>query len=420
MSCSPNLVRAGDRWWARRVSRRVLALVAALVLVTAACTAAPEPAPEPTSVSPSPTRSAAPEPEPEVSPSEPPSPEPEPEPEPSPTVEELPEVRVTGVSDVVTGLDAPWGVAFLPDGAALVTERDTARVWRLDDGELTRLHGPGADDVERATVARSEGGLLGVAVSPEFADDGLVFVYLTAAEDNRILRMRLDGDELGDAEVILDGIPKGPNHNGGRLAFGPDGFLYATTGDIYQVQRAQDRDSLGGKILRMTTDGEPAPGNPFDTYVWSYGHRNVQGIGWAVDGRMFASEFGQDTWDELNLIEPGENYGWPHVEGEGDGGGEYVSPLHVWATRDASPSGLAVTHEGIYLAGLRGQTLWRVPFDGDGVGEPQPLLQGEYGRLRHVLEAPDGALWVVTNNTDGRGDPRRGDDRILRVEVEAA
>src|SRR5690606_2352966 len=186
---SPNLVRAGDRWWARKVSRRVLALVAALVLVTAACTAAPEPAPEPTSVSPSPTRSAAPEPEPEVSPSEPPSPEPELEPEPSPTVEELPEVRVTDVSDVVTGLDAPWGVAFLPDGAALVTERDTARVWRLDDGELTRLHGPGADDVERATVARSEGGLLGVAVSPEFADDGLVFVYLTAAEDNRILRM---------------------------------------------------------------------------------------------------------------------------------------------------------------------------------------------------------------------------------------
>jgi len=219
--------------------------------------------------------------------------------------------------------------------------------------------------------------------------------------------------------VILDGIPKGANHTGGRLAFGPDGFLYATTGDIYQADRAQDRDSLGGKILRMTADGEPAPDNPFDSLVWSWGHRNVQGLGWAVDGRMFASEFGQDTWDELNLIESGGNYGWPDVEGEGDGGGDFVSPLHVWRTSEASPSGLAVTREGIYLAGLRGQTLWRVPLTADGTGEPQALLQ-DHGRLRHVIEAPDGALWVLTNNTDGRGNPRGGDDRILRVEIEPA
>lgn len=390
---------------------------AVVVVLLAACTAQPEVSSTPTVVE-EPGPAPSPSPEPTLAPS--PEPSPVQSPEPSPEIEEIPEVEVADVSDVVTGLDAPWGIAFLPDGAALVTERDTARVYRLDDGELARLRGAGARDIERAVVARSEGGLLGIAVSPRFAEDSAVFVYLTASEDNRILRLELDGDELTGAEVIVDGIPKGPNHNGGRLAFGPDGYLYATTGDIYDTARAQDRDSLGGKILRMTADGEPAPGNPFGTLVWTFGHRNVQGLGWAVDGRMFASEFGQDTWDELNLIEAGGNYGWPHVEGEGDGEGEYVSPLAVWRTSEASPSGIAVTREGVYLAGLRGRTLWRVPLTADGTGEPQPLLQGEHGRLRAVVEAPDGALWVLTNNTDGRGDPRPGDDRILRIELTPA
>lgn len=392
---------------------RRIAPLAVVVLLVAACSSEPSepevPTP-PSSASPSPERSTPPAPSPSEEPSD------EPAPEPSPTIEEIGEARVTDVSDVVTGLDAPWDVAFLPDGAALVTERDSARIFRLDDGELTRLGGPGAEQVEREAQPRSEGGLLGIAVSPQFDDDAAVFAYLTASDDNRILRLALDGDELAEGDVILDGIPKGANHNGGRLAFGPDGYLFATTGDIYEVERAQDRDSLGGKILRMTPDGEPAPGNPFDSLVWSWGHRNVQGLGWAVDGRMFASEFGQDTWDELNLIEPGGNYGWPRVEGEGDGDGQFVSPLHVWSTREASPSGLAVTREGVYLASLRGQTLWRVPLTADGTGEPQPLLQ-DLGRLRHVVEAPDGALWVMTNNTDGRGQPRAGDDRIVRVEI---
>jgi len=391
------------------------ALGAVVALVLSACSATPEPTPSPTEPAASPTEDASPAPSPD--PTE--EPTPEPEPEPSPQIEEIPEVRVADVSDVVTGLDAPWGIAFLPEGAAVVTERDTARVYRLDGGELTRLEGDGAAQIEREVVARSEGGLLGIAVSPEFEQDSAVFVYLTASDDNRILRLELDGTELAEGEVILDGIPKGANHNGGRLAFGPDGFLYATTGDTYNTERSQDRDSLGGKILRMTPDGEPAPDNPFDSLVWSYGHRNVQGLGWAVDGRMFASEFGQDTWDELNLVEPGSNYGWPDVEGEGDGGGDFVSPLHVWRTSEASPSGLAVTREGVYLAGLRGNTLWRVPLTVDGTGEPQALLQ-DYGRLRAVVEAPDGALWVLTNNTDGRGSPRSGDDRILRVEIAPA
>lgn len=387
----------------------------AVVVLLAACAGepdAPEPSPTPSSADPIPV-SPTPEPTPT------PEPEPEPDPEPEPQIEEIPEVEVTDVSDVVTGLDAPWGIAFLPDGGALVTERDTGHIFRVDDGELTRLEGDGAEDVRDAVVARSEGGLLGIAVPPDFADDESVFVYLTGASDNRVLRLELDDDELDDAEVILDGIPKGANHNGGRIKFGPDGFLYVTTGDIYEPGRSQDLDSLGGKILRITPDGEAAPDNPFDSRVFSYGHRNVQGIGWAVDGRMFASEFGQDTWDELNLIEPGGNYGWPEVEGEGDGGGKFVSPLHVWRPAEASPSGIAVTREGVYVAGLRGATLWRVPLTEAGTGEPQPLLQ-DHGRLRDVVEAPDGSLWVLTNNTDGRGSPREGDDRILRIEVAPA
>jgi glucose/arabinose dehydrogenase len=163
----------------------------------------------------------------------------------------------------------------------------------------------------------------------------------------------------------------------------------------------------------MTPDGQVPADNPLPgSLVYSYGHRNPQGIAWAADGTLYASEFGQDTWDELNVIEPGGNYGWPVVEGVGEG---FVNPVATWATDEASPSGLAVTDEGVYLAGLRGERLWRVPLTADGVGTPQALLVGEYGRLRAVAVAPDGSLWVLTNNTDGRGTPRPGDDRILRV-----
>ena len=401
--------------------RRTAAAAAAVALV--GCTPGPAPGP-----SDAPSRAAS------TSPSAPPpsspSPTPSPTPEPSPTVREVPRVAVTSVTDVVTGLDAPWGLALLPDGTALVTERDTGDVLllTLDDGEqrgsVVTVGGPGARDIRDAVRPDSEGGLLGITVSPGFAGDATVFVYLTAAKDNRVLRMRLepsaDGADLTAATVVLDGIPKGPNHNGGRLAFGPDGHLYVTTGDVYDTSLAPDPGSLGGKILRITPDGDPAPGNPDPASpVWSSGHRNVQGIGWALDGRMFASEFGQDTWDELNEIEAGGDYGWPDVEGEGGGEG-VVDPLVVWSTDEASPSGLAVTDEGVYLAGLRGRTLWRVPFDGEGTGAPQPLLRGEHGRLRTVVEAPDGALWVTTSNTDGRGRPVEGDDRVLRVVVEPA
>lgn len=327
-------------------------------------------------------------------------------PPPAPAEPSPPPTATPGV--LVTGLTAPWGLAFLPDGDALVTERDTGHVLRVTpDGNVTDL------GTVPAVAHGGEGGLLGIAVDPD--DAGTVLVYLTTAQDNRVLRMRLTGDVLTADSVVLEGIPRAGNHNGGRLAFGPDGYLYVTTGDAGDPARSQDLASLGGKILRVDLDGAPAPGNPFeDSPVWSLGHRNVQGIGWDTDGRLYASEFGQNTFDELNLIEPGGNYGWPVVEGAGGVEG-FVDPLHQWATADASPSGIAVTDDAVYLAALRGESLWRVPLADGAVGEPTRLLEGEYGRLRAVEEDAAGNLWLLTSNVS-RGEPTPEDDLIVVVD----
>jgi glucose/arabinose dehydrogenase len=330
-----------------------------------------------------------------------------------------PPPELTDVHQVIaTGLEIPWDVDFLPDGAALVTERDTAQIMQV---------GPESDGDQLAvTVAQTidgvnpagEGGLLGIAVSPEYESDGLIFIYYTTDEDNRIARLTL-GEE---PEPILTGLPHAGNHNGGQLAFGPDGYLYASTGDAEERDRAQDRDDLGGKILRMTTDGEPAPGNPFDSHVWAYGLRNVQGLAWDAGERLWATEFGDQTWDEINLIEPGENYGWPRVEGMGEQD-EFRDPVVVWETAEASCSGAAMVGLTLVAACLRGQRLWRMELTGSGtvLGAPQPLLEEEYGRLRGAVVAPDGSLWVTTSNRDGRlppdQEPDPDDDRIIQLVV---
>ncbi|HEX8767506.1 MAG TPA: PQQ-dependent sugar dehydrogenase [Jatrophihabitans sp.] len=306
-------------------------------------------------------------------------------------------------------LDVPWGLAFLPGGDALIAERDTGRILRLTPGGGA----PRQVDEVPGVAASGEGGLLGIAVSPGFAMDNLVYAYYTGEQDNRIVRFGLGA---GSPEVIFDGIAKASFHNGGRIAFGPDGMLYVGTGDAGDTQRSQDRSSPNGKILRLTPDGAPAPGNPTaGSPVYSLGHRNVQGLAWDSQGRLFATEFGQNQLDEVNLIQPGRNYGWPLVEGTGDtDGGRFTNPIVTWPTSAASPSGIAIAGNTAYVAALRGERLWTVPLTGSAAGQPRAELQGRYGRLRTVVIAPDGALWITTSNTDGRGDPRDGDDRILR------
>ncbi|WP_214104619.1 PQQ-dependent sugar dehydrogenase [Acrocarpospora catenulata] len=314
-----------------------------------------------------------------------------------------------GPRTLVRDLAVPWAVAFLPDGDALITERDTARLLRVTgQGRTTEV-----EVIEEARPA-GEGGLMGVAVSPAFNEDHYVFLYFTAENDNRVVRYRYD-QTLSDPVPIVTGIPKGGNHNGGRLAFGPDGFLYATTGEVGDRGLSQERDSLGGKILRMTMDGKPAPGNPFGTLVYSLGHRNVQGITWDEAGNMYATEFGQNTYDEINLIKPGANYGWPVVEGVADDD-RYTNPIVTWSTDEASPSGLAYAGGSLWAAALRGQKLWQVPVTPEGAaGTPVARYDGEYGRMRAVAAAPDGSLWATTSNLDGRGSPNDGDDRVLVI-----
>jgi glucose/arabinose dehydrogenase len=316
--------------------------------------------------------------------------------------------RVAGT--ITTGLDVPWGIAFLPDDSALVSERDTGRILRITPGGAVRPVGVVPD-----VFPTSEGGLLGLAVSPSYAKDRLVYAYLTTESDNRVVRMRYDG-ELGPPEPVVTGIPSSEIHDGGRLAFGPDGMLYVATGDAGDEDRAPDPESLGGKVLRVTPTGRPAPGNPTPgSPVWSLGHRNVEGLAFDAQGRLWACEFGYQTWDELNRIRPGGNYGWPRAEGDADIAG-LIDPVVQWRPADASPSGLAYAGRSMWLGALQGERLWGVQVRGGRVvGKPQAYFLGDYGRLRTVVAAPDGSLWVTTSNTDGRGDPASGDDRILRV-----
>lgn len=320
---------------------------------------------------------------------------------------------------ITEGLKTPWGLAPLPDGNLLVSSRDDGTITRIDEktGKKTEL------GKVSGVSAAGEGGLLGIALSPDYASDHMVYAYFTTASDNRIARMLYDekkpaGEQLGAPDTIFKGIPKGYIHNGGRIAFGPDGMLYAGTGESGQRGLAQDKKSLGGKILRLTPEGDPAPGNPFpNSPVYTYGHRNVQGLAWDSKQRLFASEFGQDTWDELNAITPGDDYGWPNAEGKGNNP-KYHNPITQWHTDDASPSGIAYAEGSIWMAGLKGQRLWRIPLDGTKASAaPQAFLTGEYGRLRTVVSAGGDKLWLVTSNTDGRGTPKSGDDRILELQV---
>ena len=314
---------------------------------------------------------------------------------------------------LATGLEAPWSVVRLDDGGALISQRGDGRILELTtEGELREA------GVIPGVVSGGESGLHGLAVHDA---DGIrwLYAYHGAEDDNRVVRMPLTGGagslavDLDEREVVIDSIPRASNHNGGRIAFGPDGMLYIATGDAGQRDRARDPEFLAGKILRVTPTGEPAPGNPFGNAVHSLGHRNVQGLAWDASGTMWASEFGQNTWDELNRIEAGGDYGWPDHEGIA-GAADAIDPVAVWAPAEASPSGIAVVGGVVYIAGLRGEVIQTFDTANPDVGT-RALRQGEFGRLRDVVAGPDGTIWVLTNNTDGRGQPREGDDRLLQL-----
>lgn len=321
-----------------------------------------------------------------------------------------------GVTTLATGLQVPWDVAFVPGGRAYLTERPTGRL-------LVRETNGAINEVQRFVVdPTGEGGLLGLAASPNFEQDNLLYIFFTSPSDNRIVRFR--PGEPGTP--ILTGLPKASVHDAGRIAFGPDGLLYAATGDAGTSSRSQDQSSNAGKILRMLPDGGVPPDNPTQgSLVYASGFRDPQGITWDAQGRLYANEFGPDRDDEVNVVRPGGNYGWPVVTGVA-GDPRFVDPIVVrqppvasWSGNEVLVGGAMPQWEGdLFAAALRGTRLYRFDLAADGSGAlvgTEELFVGEFGRIRHVEQAPDGSLWLLTSNRDGRGSPVPEDDRILRV-----
>jgi glucose/arabinose dehydrogenase len=347
------------------------------------------------------------------------------------------------VESWVEGLDTPWSLVFLPDGRALVSERP-GRIRLIENGRLRPE--PYADigkaekvgDVFDAIfnlVIGGEAGLMGLALHPDFPRQP--FVYAMHTQDgrngieNRVIRLRHDGDRARPDKVIVDGIPGGRNHNGGRISFGPDRMLYIATGERYRAELAQDRASLGGKILRVDAEGAVPADNPFPgSPIWSLGHRNPQGLAWHPETRALfvaehgpTGEFGLGAYDEINVVVRGGNYGWPRAVG-GAGDARYRDPLVAWPERAAPPAGIAFWRGDLYVATLRSETLIRIALARADTGWRVTAIErwftsdgsdGKYGRLRDAVVGPDGALYVLTSNRDGRGSPRQGDDRILRI-----
>jgi glucose/arabinose dehydrogenase len=319
---------------------------------------------------------------------------------------------------LTTGLQAPWGLTFLPDRSALVSERIT--------GEILRIPAQGGDPRTVGVVpevhASSEGGLLGIVASPDFATDRTVFASVSGEAQNRIVALTIADDyrSLTVDRVLLDGIQTADRHHGGRIVIGPDGHLWIGTGDAFEPENAADDESLNGKILRIAVDGSIPRDNPESSPIYSSGHRNVQGIAFGPDGTPYASELGHRTWDEVNVLRAGADYGWPETEGIAGSTGE--APITTLRPDDASPSGVAYAEGSLWIGALGGQRLWQLPVEGGAAtADPIAHFADEYGRIRTVEVAPDGALWIVTSNTDratwGGTEPRAGDDRVLRVEV---
>ena len=325
--------------------------------------------------------------------------------------------QVGAVTQIATDNDVPWGLAFLPGGDGIYSRRDAQDIVRITpSGTKTTL-----GKVPGVSGTNGEGGLLGIELSPTFAADGLIYVYHTASGDNRIVRAKIEGNSLTGWTTLLTGIPRNKFHNGGRLRFGVDGKLYAGTGDGQNGANAQNKQNLGGKVLRLNPDGSAPSDNPFFSeggnarYVWTYGHRNVQGLAVDSQGRMWQAELGNSNMDEINLLQKGGNFGWPSCEGTSGSCGGYVAPKKTFSVGSASPSGLAIVNDVLFLAALRGERLYRMQINGSSVGTTTSHFQGTYGRLRTPEPAPDGSLWVTTSNGDKDSTAGNSNTKLLKV-----
>ncbi len=324
------------------------------------------------------------------------------------------------VTVIAENLDTPWGLALLPDTSILITER-SGSVRLIDtNGELN------SQPIAHITKAKEigEGGLLGITLHPDFDTNHYVYFYYTYSQTgddtlNRVSRMKYEKKKLSDEKIIVDAIPGASNHNGGRIKFGPDKMLYIGTGDAQNPSQAQNTKTLGGKILRVTDEGKIPSDNPFSTAVYTYGHRNVQGLTWDVNGRMWATEHGRSGilsgLDELNLIQKGKNYGWPDIEGDKTKSGMELSKKHSGGSNTWAPSGMAYFKGSIFFGGLRGEALYEAVLNGTNITAVKEHFKNEFGRIREVTLGTDNMLYISTSNQDGRGNPKNGDDKIIKI-----
>src|SRR3989338_5902530 len=315
---------------------------------------------------------------------------------------------------VADNLQIPWEIVFLPDSDLLVTERP---------GTLKRIGKEGRVYVIEGVEHKGEGGLLGIALYPRFSENRWIYLYLTTKNDsgliNRVERYRFEKDRLAEKKIIIDNIPGASYHDGGRIAFGPDNYFYITTGDAGNSNLAQDINSLAGKILRLKEDGSIPKDNPFGNAVYSYGHRNSQGLAWDNQGRLWATEHGRSGvlsgLDELNLIEKGKNYGWPEIQGDEKKTGMETPIVQSGADETWAPAGMAYWNGSLFFAGLRGESLYEVKILDNNKVSLKAHFRREFGRIRTVVLGPDGYFYITTSNTDGRGDPKPNDDKIIRI-----
>lgn len=331
------------------------------------------------------------------------------------------ETKTTEV--IAQGLDTPWAIVLLPGGEGMLVTERPGRVRRVD-GNGVLLPQPAAvlPNVKEA----GEGGLLGIALHPGFMTNHLVYLYYTYAESgegtqNRVVKMVWEGGNLVNETVVVDKIPGAANHNGGRIKFGPDGYLYITTGDAQAPSQAQNINSLAGKILRVTDKGDTAPGNPFGNRVYSYGHRNPQGLAWDSQGNLWATEHGRSGvvsgLDEINLIEPGKNYGWPDIAGDQTKPGMETPVLHSGSSNTWAPAGMAITGNRMYFGGLRGEAVYMADIESGQVSNFRELFKNQFGRVREVVTAGNDEIFITTSNRDGRGKPKTEDDRIIMINI---